>query len=96
MNLTLVVRVISELGTTGGLRLDLSQRDFMADLDDFRFRSHELLVDIDSATTKIMMMVVSKKVSGLEWDEAIKKHHDAFEAWNSFLNSPITPPNDES
>ncbi|MDF3199006.1 hypothetical protein P3C29_09945 [Pseudomonas sp. 1912-s] len=68
----------------------------MADLDDFRFRSHELLVELDSATTKMMMMVVSKKVSGLEWDEAVKKHHDAFEAWNSFLNSPNTPPNDPS
>ncbi len=58
MNLSLVVRVISEMGTTRNLRLDLSQGDFMADLEDFRFRSHELLVELDAATTKMMMMVV--------------------------------------
>ncbi|WP_395607310.1 hypothetical protein [Pseudomonas sp. B22129] len=69
----------------------------MADLDDFRFRSHELLVELDAATTKMMMMmVVSKTVSGVEWDEAVKKHHDAFEGWSSFLNSSNIPPNDQS
>lgn len=68
----------------------------MADLDDFRFRSHELLVELDAATTKMMMMVVSKKVSGLEWDDALKKHHDAFEDWSSLLNSLNAPPSDQS
>ncbi|NVZ22137.1 hypothetical protein [Pseudomonas costantinii] len=67
----------------------------MADLDDFRFRSHELLVELDAATNKMMMMVVSKQVSGPDWEEATKKHHAAFEAWNSFLNSSDLPPNDQ-
>ncbi|WP_321847341.1 hypothetical protein [Pseudomonas paraveronii] len=67
----------------------------MSDMDDFRFRSHELLVALDAATTKMMMMVVSKKVSGPDWEEVAQKHHDAFEAWNSFLNSSNTPPSDQ-
>jgi hypothetical protein len=66
----------------------------MADIDDFRFRSHELLVELDAATTKMMMMVVSKKNSGPDWDEAAKKHREAYEAWNSFLN-PVAPPSDD-
>jgi hypothetical protein len=77
------------MGTTQILWLDLSHGECMADIDDFRFRSHELLVELDAATTK-MMMVVSKKISGSEWDEAAKKHHEAYEAWSSFLK-PAPP-----
>lgn len=59
----------------------------MSVMDDFRFQSHELLVELDAAATKMMMMVVANQVSGLDWDQAIKKHRDAFQAWNTFLNS---------
>ncbi|WP_338487145.1 hypothetical protein VRB78_13845 [Pseudomonas trivialis] len=60
----------------------------MSGIDDFRFKSHQLLIELDAATSKIMMMVSGKEVSGLDWDAATLRHHDAFEAWNSFLNSP--------
>ncbi len=86
MNLCLWEPVISEMGATRYLRLDLSKGECMADIDDFRFRSHELLVELDAATTKMMMMVVSKKISGPDWDDAAKKHQEAYEAWISFLN----------
>nr|WP_081007139.1 hypothetical protein [Pseudomonas protegens] len=66
----------------------------MNSCDDFRFRSHELLVELDAITTKIMMMVALNQVSGPGWNEATEQHRDAFEAWNSFLNSS-TPPSDE-
>ncbi|MCF5724557.1 hypothetical protein [Pseudomonas syringae] len=67
----------------------------MADVDDFRFRSHELLVELDAATTKMMMMVVSKQVSGPDWEEATKKHHNAFDAWSSLLKSFNSPQSDQ-
>lgn len=60
----------------------------MSRIDDFRFKSHQLLIELDAATSKMMMMVSAKEVSGLAWDAATLRHHDAFDAWNSFLNSP--------
>lgn len=60
----------------------------MSGLDDFRFKSHQLLIELDAATCKMMMMVSAKEVAGADWDAATIRHHDAFEAWNSFLNSP--------
>ncbi|UOK36358.1 hypothetical protein MJP36_17785 [Pseudomonas palleroniana] len=59
----------------------------MSGMDDFRFRSHELLVELDATTNKMMMLVISKQVSGTEWDKAVKAHRDAFQAWNTFVNS---------
>jgi hypothetical protein len=63
----------------------------MSGLDDFRFKSHQLLIELDAATSKMMMMVCAKEVAGADWDAATLRHHDAFEAWNSFLNSPEKP-----
>jgi hypothetical protein len=31
----------------------------MSDMEDFRFKSHVLLVDLDAATSKMMMLVAS-------------------------------------
>ena len=95
MNLCLWGLVITKMGMTRYIRLDLSQGDYMADIDDFRFRSHELLVELDAANTKMMMMVVSKRVSGPDWDEEVKKHHEAYKAWNSFLHPVTVPPDDQ-
>jgi len=60
----------------------------MSGLDDFRLKSHQLLIELDAATSKMMMMVSAKEVVGADWDAAALRHHDAFDAWNSFLNSP--------
>ena len=60
----------------------------MSGIDDFRFKSHHLLIELDAATSTMMMLVSSKEVSGPAWDAAALRHHHAFEAWNSFLNSP--------
>ena len=95
MNLCLWGIVITKMGMTRYIRLDLSQGEYMEDIDDFRFRCHELLVELDAANTKMMMMVVSKRVSGPDWDEEVKKHHGAYKAWNSFLNPVTVPPDDQ-
>lgn len=68
----------------------------MNGIDDFRFESHKLLVELDAATTRMMMLVASKIVSGPEWEEASKDHKAAFAAWNSFLNAPCATSTEEA
>jgi hypothetical protein len=58
----------------------------MPSVEDFRIQSHAFLIELDAATMGMMTLVSSKRVSGPEWEEATKRHHDAYEMWNSFLN----------
>lgn len=60
----------------------------MCGIDDFRLRSHQLLIELDASTTKMMMLVSSREVRGVNWEAATLRHRQAFEAWESFLNSP--------
>jgi hypothetical protein len=59
----------------------------MVDIDDFRFRSHHLLVDLDAATNHLMMLVVAKEVSGTRWNEATLRQSLAYEAWAMLLGT---------
>lgn len=68
----------------------------MIDMDDFRFKSHHLLIELDAATSEMMMLVSSKEVVGPKWEAAALRHHHAFEAWNAFLNAPDLRPDDEA
>nr|WP_239512011.1 hypothetical protein [Pseudomonas frederiksbergensis] len=61
----------------------------MTSVEDYRIKSHELLIELDAATMGMMTLVSSKCVSGPEWDGATKRHHDAYELWNAFLNIPV-------
>lgn len=61
----------------------------MSGIDDFRFKSHQLLVELDAATMGMMQLVSSRCVSGPEWDAAHKKQHEAYESWNAFMNAPL-------
>lgn len=60
----------------------------MTSVDDFRTKSHELLIELDAATMGMMQLVSSRCVSGPVWEEATRRHHDAYEVWNTFLNVP--------
>ncbi len=60
----------------------------MSSLEEFRYRSHELLIELDAATTRMMMLVSMKEVTGPVWDESSKSHRDAYNSWNDFVNSP--------
>jgi hypothetical protein len=62
----------------------------MTSFDDFRIKSHELLVELDAATMGMMTLVTSKCVSGPEWDAATQRQHEAYERWNAFLNIPAS------
>ena len=60
----------------------------MASIDDFRMKSHELLLELDAATMGMMMLVSSRCVSGPAWDVASKRQHDAYVCWDAFMNAP--------
>ncbi|WP_137808213.1 MULTISPECIES: hypothetical protein [unclassified Pseudomonas] len=57
----------------------------MINIDDFRFKSHHLLVGLDAATNQEMMLVSAGRVTGDPWSEAVKRQKQAFEAWTAFL-----------
>lgn len=59
----------------------------MTSVDDFRSKSHTLLVDLDAATAEMMRLISCRSVSGPEWEEAVKRQHDAYVHWNTFINS---------
>ncbi|UDI90457.1 hypothetical protein [Pseudomonas sp. IAC-BECa141] len=51
--------------------------------DDFRFRSHVLLVELDAATTQLMMLVGAGEISGTQCDEALSRQSAAYKEWIS-------------
>lgn len=57
----------------------------MPNTEDFRFSSHELLVELDAATSHLMMLVVAKEIFGLEWSAAVLRQKNAFEAWSALV-----------
>ncbi|MFJ3366546.1 hypothetical protein [Pseudomonas sp. NPDC086251] len=59
----------------------------MPSIDDFRFTAHHRLLDIDESTNRLMMLVVSREVSGSRWEEAVSLHKRAYEAWAAILSS---------
>lgn len=60
----------------------------MFNIDDFRFKSHHLLLELDAATNHLMMLVVAKDVSGPRWDAAAQRQKLAYDAWASLLYQP--------
>ena len=60
----------------------------MASIEDFRYESHKLLLELDASTMGMMMLVSSRCVSGPEWEAATKRQHDAYERWDNFISSP--------
>jgi hypothetical protein len=62
----------------------------MASIDDFRFESYKLLLELDAATMGVMQLVSSKCVSGPDWDAARKRQHDAYAHWDAFMSVSVT------
>jgi hypothetical protein len=57
----------------------------MSNEDDFRFQSHYLLLELDAATNRLMMLVAARQVTGYLWDETAKRQKLAYEEWAVFL-----------
>jgi hypothetical protein len=60
--------------------------------NDFRFKAHQHLLDLDATTNQLMMLVVADEVSGTRWQEAVLRQKLAYEAWNSILMGVQTDP----
>lgn len=70
---------------------DLFWRNEMQSTDDFRFKSHQLLLELDAATTEMMMLVSSRETTGERWAAATQRHQAAYAAWNSFIDGSTDP-----
>ncbi|WP_350647183.1 hypothetical protein [Pseudomonas sp. HY13-MNA-CIBAN-0226] len=55
-------------------------------VEDFRFKSYELLLELDAANNKMMMLVSARELSGVKWSAAVERHSDAYGAWISHMN----------
>lgn len=64
----------------------------MPPIDDFRFTAHHRLLEIDETTNRLMMLVMSREVSGSRWEEAVSLHKSAYEAWAAMLTPVETDP----
>ena len=60
----------------------------MPSIDDFRFESHQLLLELDAATMEMMKLVSSGCVSGPAWDAANERQREAYRSWDAFMNTP--------
>ena len=60
----------------------------MPSIDDFRFESHHLLLELDAATMGMMTLVSSRCVSGPAWDAANERQREAYRSWDAFMNTP--------
>ncbi|KQN50323.1 hypothetical protein ASE98_24000 [Pseudomonas sp. Leaf48] len=63
----------------------------MSTTDDFRARAHELIVDLDAATTQMMQLVSAHQLSGPEWERVTQWQHEAYERWMAYLNERNYP-----
>ncbi|ROL62637.1 hypothetical protein BLX41_31635 [Pseudomonas protegens] len=64
----------------------------MKSFDDFRLEAYKLLLELDAATTGMMMLVSARQNCGPEWDNATCRHQQAYEAWVRFLGDQSRQP----
>ncbi|MCP1511037.1 hypothetical protein OR626_24265 [Pseudomonas sp. S1Bt30] len=57
----------------------------MDNTEDFRFEAHKYLLEMDAAVTELMMLVVSGKTCGAQWDKANARYDNAHTEWARFL-----------
>ena len=63
----------------------------MTTTDDFRVHAHELMVDLDAATTEMMKLISAHQLSGPEWERVTQWQHEAYERWMTYLNERSYP-----
>jgi hypothetical protein len=64
----------------------------MTNYDDYRFQSHHILLELDAATTALMMLVSGRQTEGPRRCGAVERHKLAYETWAAFLRPPATDP----
>jgi hypothetical protein len=65
---------------------DRGKEGQMTTVEDFKIKSHELLVELDTATAEMMKLICVHQMSGSTWDEAVQRQHEAYEQWVAYLN----------
>lgn len=55
--------------------------------DDFRFKAHEHLIDLEAMTNQLMMLVVSDELTGKIWDDALTRQRCSYAAWIAVADS---------
>ena len=63
----------------------------MTTTDDFRAHAHELIVDLDAATSAMMTLICEHRLSGPEWERVTQWQHEAYERWMTYLNTRSNP-----
>ena len=63
----------------------------MSNTDDFRLHAHELIVDLDAATSEMMKLISAHQLSGAEWERVTQWQHEAYERWMDYLNKRTYP-----
>jgi hypothetical protein len=63
----------------------------MSKTDDFRLHAHELIVDLDAATSEMMKLISAHQLSGAEWERVTQWQHEAYERWMDYLNKRTYP-----
>jgi hypothetical protein len=58
----------------------------MTTIEDFRTRSHELLMELEAATSEMMQLICIHQMTGAAWESAVRRQHDAYERWVAYLN----------
>ncbi len=61
----------------------------MTSLDDFRVKSHELLMELDAATAEMMKLICAHQMTGTDWEETVRLQHEAYERWVEYLNERV-------
>ena len=58
----------------------------MTTTEEFRARAHELMNDLNAATTEMMKLISAHQLSGPEWERVTRWQHEAYERWMAYLN----------
>lgn len=61
----------------------------MIHIDDFRFLTHQVLLELDAATAQMIMLVTAGQVVGPDWLNATDQLKNAYGDWSSLLGIPI-------
>jgi len=65
------------------------EREEMTTVEDFKVRSQELLVELDTATSEMMSLIGAHQMAGSSWDAAVQRQHEAYERWVAYLNERL-------
>lgn len=55
--------------------------------EDFRFKAHHFLLDLEATNNHLMLLVVAGEVTGKIWDDALARQKCSYAAWFEVVDS---------